>query len=166
MADGADRLSSLRLPPDFADLFACLNDAGAEYMLVGGYAVMTYGYLRATQDLDVWVRASPENAGRVMEALRAFGMPPRLTLMDLASIDGPPPTGFRFGRKPFAVDLLTSVQGVDFDEAWPDSVVHDFDGVTVRVIGRAALLKNKRATQRLKDAADVEELERLAADDE
>jgi hypothetical protein len=166
MADGADRLSSLRLPLDFADLFACLNDAGAEYMLVGGYAVMTYGYLRATQDLDVWVRASPENATRVMAAMQAFGMPPGLAFDDLAGIDGPPPTGFRFGRRPFAVDLLTSVQGVSFDEAWPDSVVHDFDGVAVRVIGRSALLKNKRATQRLKDAADVEELERLANEDE
>jgi hypothetical protein len=158
-------LSSLRLPPDFADLFVCLNDAGAEYMLVGGYAVMTYGYLRATQDLDVWVRPSPENAARVMEAMRAFGMPPGLTLEDLASIDGEPPTGFRFGRKPMAVDLLTSVQGVDFAEAWPDSLVHDFDGVAVRVIGRAALVKNKRATGRLKDAADIEELERLSEDE-
>lgn len=135
-------------------------------MLVGGYAVMTYGYLRTTQDLDVWVRASPDNAARVMAAMRAFGMPPGLSLDDLAGIGGPPPTGFRFGRKPLAVDLLTSVQGVEFDEAWPDSGVHDFDGVAVRVIGRAALLKNKRATQRLKDAADVEELERLGGQDE
>jgi hypothetical protein len=88
-----------------------------------------------------------------MEAMRVFGMPPGLSLQDLASIDGPPPTGFRFGRRPFAVDLLTSVRGVDFD------------GIAVRVIGRAAPLKNKRATQRLKDAADVEELERLAEDE-
>jgi hypothetical protein len=155
-----------RLPPDFADLFACLNEARADYMLVGGYAVMTYGYLRATEDLDIWVRASPENAVRVMAAMHAFGLPPGLSADALARLDGPPPTGFRFGRRPFAVDLLTSVQGVDFDKAWAGSVIRDFDGIDVRVIGLAELLENKRSTRRLKDAADVEELERIASIDE
>jgi hypothetical protein len=165
MACGANRLNGAGLPPDFADLFACLNDAGAQYMLVGGYAVMAYGYLRATQDLDVWVRASPDNASRVMAAMIAFGLPPGLSIETLARVDGSPPTGFRFGRPPFAVDLLTSVQGVSFDEAWPNSVERDFDGLRVRVIGRAALLANKRATGRLKDAADVAALESLADED-
>lgn len=155
-------MSGAGLPPDFADLFVCLNDAGAEYMLVGGYAVMAYGYLRATQDLDIWIRPSPKNAARVMAAMVAFGLPPGLSVETLASVDGSPPTGFRFGRPPFAVDLLTSVRGVTFDQAWPDSVERDFDGLCVRVIGRTALLANKRATGRLKDAADVEALEKLA----
>ncbi len=154
-------MSSRRLPPDFADLFTCLENAGAEYMLVGGYAVAAHGYLRATQDLDVWVRASPENAARVMTAMRVFGMPSGLSTDVLASIDGDPPTGFRFGRAPFAVDLLTSIQGVEFDDAWPQSQVVEFDDLRVRVIGLTALLQNKRSTGRLKDAADVEALERL-----
>ncbi|HLT40398.1 MAG TPA: hypothetical protein VK034_29165 [Enhygromyxa sp.] len=154
---------SRRLPPDFADLFACLNEAGADYMLVGGYAVNAYGYIRATEDLDVWVRPSPENAARVMVAMANFGMPPGLRVEDLAQIDGPPPTGFRFGRRPLTVDLLTSVQGISFDQAWGESIVSNFDGLRVRIIGIEALLANKRATKRLKDAADVEELERLRA---
>src|SRR5690606_35829751 len=82
---------------------------------------------------------------------------------DLAQIDGPPPTGFRFGRRPLTVDLLTSVQGISFDQAWGESIVSNFDGLRVRIIGIEALLANKRATKRLKDAADVEELERLRA---
>jgi hypothetical protein len=76
-------------------------------------------------------------------------------------IEGDPPTGFRFGRPPFAVDLLTSIQGLDFEEAWASSEVRDCGGLAVRLIGLAGLLKNKRATGRAKDVADVEELERL-----
>lgn len=71
-------------------------------------------------------------------------------------------TGFRFGRPPFAVDLITSVQGVAFEEAWAGSSVRRLGGLEVRVIGRAALLANKRARGRPKDAADVEALEALA----
>jgi len=160
VAGGADRVMP-RLPPDFADLFVCLNEAGVDYMLVGGYAVMIHGYLRTTQDLDVWVRPTADNAARVIEAMRVFGMPPGLSAEDLARVEGEPPTGFRFGRSPFAVDLLTSVNGLRFDDAWPESEVRDFDGLAVRVIGRAALIANKRSTGRLKDAADVEELEGL-----
>lgn len=162
MANGADRLTAARLPPDFADLLECLNEARVDYMLIGGYAVMAHGYLRATQDLDIWVRATPDNAERAMAAMDAFGLPPGLSKDDLARVEGPPPTGFRFGRPPFAVDLITSMQGVDFDEAWAGSVLRSFDGLAVRVIGRAALIANKRATGRLKDAADVEALEALA----
>ena len=111
------------LPPDFADLLGCLADAGADYMLVGGYAVMAHGHVRATQDLDVWVRPTPENAVKVMAAMRVFGLPPGLSADDLLLGEGPPPTGFRFGRPPFAVDLLTSIRGVAFDGAWEGSSV-------------------------------------------
>lgn len=165
MARGADRLSAARLPPDFADLLVCLAEAEVDYMLIGGYAVMAHGHLRATQDLDVWVRATPDNAMRVMAAMEAFGLPPGLSTTDLTRIDGPPPTGFRFGRPPIAVDLITSVEGVEFDDAWPSCVLRSFDGLEVRVIGRDALLANKRATGRLKDAADVEALEALVEAD-
>ncbi len=130
-------------------------------MLIGGYAVMAHGYIRATQDLDVWVRASPDNVTRVMSAMKEFGLPPGLSAEDLLQVATPPPTGFRFGRPPFAVDLITSIRGVEFDEAWAGSSVRRLDGIDVRVIGRAALLANKRATGRAIDAADIEALEAL-----
>lgn len=155
-------MSNAKLPADFADLFECLSEAGADYMLIGGYAVMAHGHIRATQDLDVWVRPTSDNAARVMSAMDEFGLPPGLSAEDLLlQHSEPPPTGFRFGRPPFAVDLITSVQGVNFDEAWAGSSVRRLDGIDVRVIGRAALLANKRATGRAKDAADVDALEAL-----
>ncbi|MCR9161589.1 MAG: hypothetical protein ACE37F_30450 [Nannocystaceae bacterium] len=155
-------MSDAKLPADFADLLECLIESGADYMLIGGYAVMAHGYIRATQDLDVWVRPTAANAARVMAALREFGLPPGLSEEDLLLSAASPPTGFRFGRPPFAVDMITSVRGVEFEVAWAGSTVRRFGGLDVRVIGRAALLANKRATGRAKDAADVEALEALA----
>lgn len=154
-------MSYAKLPVDFADLLECLAEAGAEYMLIGGYAVMAHGHIRATQDLDVWVRPTADNAARVLSAMNEFGFPPGLCEEDLLPASTEPPTGFRFGRPPFAVDLITSVRGVGFDEAWAGSSVRQLDGIDVRVIGRAALLANKRATGRAKDDADVEALESL-----
>lgn len=154
-------MSALQLPQDFADLLVCLNEEAVEYMVVGGYAVMAHGYIRATEDLDVWVRATADNAARVLTAMQAFGMPPGLSADVLARVEGSPPTGFRFGRRPLAVDLITSVAGVSFDEVWPDTVVRQFAGVPARVIGRAGLLKNKRASGRPRDIADIVALEAL-----
>ena len=150
------------MPADFADLLTCLNEAGADYMLVGGYAVMAHGHLRATQDIDVWVRATPDNARCVLSALQAFGMPPGLSVEVLERVDGDPPTGFRFGRPPFAVDLLTSIQGVDFEDAFSESLVHKIDGISIRIIGKRALLENKRSTGREKDRIDADALEMMS----
>ena len=165
MDRGAYRLSTAKLPADFSDLLECLIEAGADYMLIGGYAVMAHGYIRATQDLDVWVRPTSANAARVMAALDEFGFPPGLSAEQLLPSTAKPPTGFRFGRPPFAVDLITSVQGVEFEEAWAGSALRRLGGIDVRVIGRAALLANKRATGRAKDTADVEALEALVQPD-
>jgi hypothetical protein len=160
VAADENRLTGPQLPQDFADLIACLNEAAVAYMLVGGYAVVAHGFLRTTQDFDIWLRADRTNAERVMVAMRAFG-DPGIPIAALEHADGEPPTGFRFGRPPFAVDLLTSIQGVSFEEAELSCEVRDCGGLMVRVIGLDALLKNKRATGRAKDAMDVSELEAL-----
>lgn len=155
-----------QLPADFADLLLCLGETGAEYLVVGGYAVSAHGYLRATEDLDIWVRPTPENAQHVLRALDAFGMPPGIHAATLSTTDGEPPTGFRFGRRPLAVDLLTSVRGISFDEAWAGRTILTLGDMRVPVIGIKALIRNKLSTGRLKDRADVEELRRLLTDDE
>jgi hypothetical protein len=160
LATDEDRLTGPRLPQDFADLISCLNEAEVDYMLVGGYAVVAHGFMRTTQDFDVWLRADRTNAERVMIAMGAFGGP-GIPIGALERVDGEPPTGFRFGRPPFAVDLLTSIQGVSFEEAQSGCEVRDCGGLMVRVIGLEALLKNKRATGRAKDAMDADELEAL-----
>lgn len=160
MAAEQDRLTGPQLPQDFADLITCLNEAAVDYMLIGGYAVVAHGFLRTTQDFDVWLRADRTNAQRVVMAMQAFGGP-GIPIAALEHVEGEPPTGFRFGRPPFAVDLLTSIQGVSFEEAEAGCEIRDCGGLMVRIIGLEALLKNKRSTGRAKDAMDADELEAI-----
>ena len=145
---------------DFLDLLRALQAADARFMIVGAYAVGVHGRPRATKDLDVWVEASPENAPKVMRALRAFGAP----LMGLTEADlHQPGVGLQIGVEPGRIDLLTAISGVRFQDAWPLVVQADFgDGVRCSVIGFNDLLENKRASGRPQDLADVSGLERLA----
>jgi hypothetical protein len=104
---------------DFRDLFAALNDARAEYLVVGAHALAAHGHVRATKDIDVWIRSDPENAARVHQALDAFGAPlANLSPADLAS----PGIVFQIGVAPNRIDILTMISGVTFEEAWPARV--------------------------------------------
>src|SRR5262249_928137 len=112
---------------------------------------------RATQDLDVWVRPSPENAKRVIEALRAFGAPLHdLTEKDLST----PGLIFQIGVEPIRIDVMTLIDGVQFEEAWPDPMSSKFADQPVAVLAREHLIKNKLAAARMQDLADVEALRR------
>jgi len=147
----------------FRDMLSALSEAGAEYLVVGAHALAAHGYVRATGDLDIWVRCSRENSPRVMEAIKTFGAPLLdLTLNDLQT----PDIVFQIGIVPFRIDLLTSIAGVDFDDAWPARMTVEVDGVEFPVIGRQQLLQNKRATGRPKDALDADWLEANDASDE
>jgi len=149
--------------PDFRDMLFALSDAGAEFLLVGAYALAAHGYPRATGDIDIWIRRSDENAERVWAALRAFGAPLfDLTVDDLTT----PDTVFQIGIAPRRIDVLTSIDGVEFDEAWPDRTEIEVEGRSFGVIGRSHLLRNKKAAGRPKDLADVAWLESDAGEDE
>jgi len=138
---------------DFAEMLSALNAAGAEYLVVGAHALAAHGVPRATGDLDIWVRATPDNARRVLDALRDFGAPLfDLTLDDLSR----PETVFQIGVVPVRIDLLTSISGVDFDEAWAGQLSASTAGVDFGVIGRSELLRSKRATGRPKDLLDAD----------
>ena len=142
---------------DFRDLFAALNAEGAEYLLVGGYALAIHGRPRFTKDLDVWVRPEPANAARVFAALARFGAPlGGLKVEDLAT----PGVVFQIGVPPSRIDVLTAIDGVEFGDAWASRARATYGGETIGVIGRAHLLANKRATGRAQDALDADELER------
>jgi hypothetical protein len=147
----------IRLPPDFLDLLTALNAADARYMLVGGHAVGFHGVPRATKDIDVWIEATPENAARVMKALRAFGAP--LGGLSDADLSRPGP-GFRMGAPPFRIEILTEISGVSFGDAWPRCVAARVEGIDLPIISREDLVTNKRAAARARDLADVEALER------
>lgn len=142
--------------PDFSDMLSALSDAGAEYLIVGAHALAAHGYPRATGDLDIWVKPSPGNAARVWQAIEAFGAPlTNLSQDDLTTDD----LVFQIGVAPSRIDILTGISGVGFDEAWAGRVTVRLAERDVPVLGREALIRNKRAAGRPRDLADVAELE-------
>ena len=143
--------------PDFKDLFSELCDADAEFIVVGAHAVMYFTEPRYTKDLDVWVRPTADNARAVHRALAAFGAPMSdLTVEDLSV----PGTIFQIGVAPNRIDVLTSIEAVDFDAAWARRVESTYGGVPIALLSLADLLVNKRAVGRPQDYLDVEKLER------
>jgi len=143
--------------PDYRDLLSAFNAHGVEFMVVGAHALAAHGHVRATRDLDVWVRPDPTNARRVMAALGEFGAP----LQDLAAEDlAGPGLMFQIGVPPVRIDVVTSIDGVEFSEAWPSRVRSRFADQDVSVLSRPDLVRNKRAAGRKQDLADLEWLER------
>jgi len=125
-------------------------------LVVGAHALAAHGYPRATGDLDIWVRPNSANAARVWRAIEQFGAPRRnISREDFHT----PDTVFQIGIAPSRVDILTSISGVEFDEAWRKRVPTAVEGVSFSVLGRDELLINKRATGRPKDLADAAWLE-------
>ena len=146
---------------DFNDLLAAFNAHAVEYLLVGAHALAAHGHVRATKDLDVWVRPSPDNAPKVLRALAGFGAP----LHDLSEADlARPGLIFQIGVPPIRIDVITAIDGVEFDQAWPDRVEAKLGEISVPVLSRHHLIANKKASGRLQDLADVESLERRGDD--
>ena len=142
---------------DFRDLLAEFNAAGVEFLVVGAHALAAHGLVRATKDLDIWVRPSAQNASRIFTALRCFGAP----LQDLTSEDlSEPGVVFQIGVEPIRIDLLTEIDGVTFDDAWRGRVRATFADQPVGVLGYEELIRNKRAAGREQDLVDVRWLER------
>jgi hypothetical protein len=140
---------------DFVDLLRAFAAADVRFLVVGAYALAHHGRPRATGDLDVWVEPTPENAACVMRALAAFGAPlQEVTEDDFAR----PGVAFQIGVPPGRVDVLTDLTGIAFADAWPGREAGRFGELTVDFIGREAFLRNKRATGRAKDLADIEGL--------
>jgi hypothetical protein len=141
---------------DFVDLLRAFAAHDVRCLIVGAYALALHGRPRATGDLDVWVDATPENATRVMAALKAFGAP--LEQIDEADFSRPGVV-YQLGVAPGRIDILTELTGLTFEEAWPGRLRHPFGDVQADFIGREAFLRNKRATGRAKDLGDIEGLE-------
>jgi len=148
----------IELPDDFRDLLLELAQAGAEFVLIGGHAVAFHGHPRATKDMDILIRADKSNAERVYRALGAFGAPLaafEVQAADFATYDGV----LQIGLPPRRIDILNRADGITFDEAVAERACFTLDGQSIPVIGRAALLKNKRAAARAQDIADVEAID-------
>lgn len=151
-------MAELDLPEDYEDLLRELLEGGVAFVLVGGWAVAVHGHGRATDDMDILVQATPENAARVFAALQRFGAPLEAHGVT-QGLFAHEEYGYRMGQKPLMIELLTSIDGVSFEEAARDVVIVAVAELSVPVIGRDALLRNKRAAGRAKDLADVEALE-------
>ena len=152
-------MAEIGLSQDYRDLLIALLDAGAEFLLIGGWALALHGHGRGTDDMDVFVRPEPANAERVYTALAAFGAPLAAHGVT-AGLFARSGYGYRIGIKPNLIELLTTIDGVTFDEAYAGRQYFELEGRPIPYIGRAALLANKRASGRAKDLADVEWLER------
>ncbi|MFP4030375.1 MAG: nucleotidyltransferase domain-containing protein [Desulfococcaceae bacterium] len=143
----------IKLPPDFKEFLKLLKDHAVEYLLIGGYAVGYFGYPRATHDLDVWISSTPENAAKVVSALREFGfntpdLNPDLFLAGNNIV--------RMGVPPLRIEVLTTISGVRFEECYPQRVQGVIDGELVSVISLEHLKKNKKASGRHKDLNDLQ----------
>ena len=145
----------IELPRDFKEFLKLLNSKKAEYLLVGGYAVGYHGYPRATNDIDFWVAVKPDNAERIVAALKEFGF----AYSDLST------TMFlqedriiRLGIPPMRIEILTGISGVAFDECFAQHISDVIDGVPVNIISLQHLKINKRASGRHRDLDDLENL--------
>ena len=148
------------LNEDYKEMLQCLSAEDVKFLLVGAYAMAAHGYPRATMDIDLWVMPSPDNAAAVLRALRQFGAPLQgLSLSDLQKDD----TVFQIGVAPRRIDILTGASGLRFDETFQHSSPIDIEGVQLRIPSIDDLIRNKRASGRTKDLADVEALEALKA---
>ncbi len=144
------------LNPDYRDILSIFNEGNVDYLVVGAYALAAHGVPRATGDIDIWIRCEASNARRVWRALVKFGAPlSELKETDLTS----PGLVFQIGVAPSRIDILTSIDGVQFTEAWKGQLELGIEGIRVHVIGRPHLIANKKAVGRPQDLADVARLE-------
>ena len=146
---------ALALTSDFSAFLKSLASSRVEYLVVGGYAVAHHGYPRVTGDIDVWIRTTPDNATRVVEALTAFGFGVEELTPELFLAPG---SLVRMGLPPNRIEILTAISGVTFDACWERRVTDTWDGVPVSILSLDDLKANKRASGRAKDQADLDEL--------
>ena len=143
---------------DFRDFLQALNNQKVEYILVGGMAVILNGYVRTTGDMDVWVKKSKENYRKIVLAFHEFRMPvfdmtENKFLSDEFDV-------WMFGAEPVKIELMTAVKGLEFEEAYNHSQIHDEDGMPVRYLHVNSLIAAKKAAGRHKDLDDISQLQK------
>ena len=140
---------------DFKEFIKLLNDNQVHYLVVGGYAVAVHGYPRYTKDMDVWLELSAENAAKILKALDQFGFGSLgLQIEDFLN----PNQVVQLGHPPNRIDLILSLQGVDFSLCYQSRIQVSIDDIAVNFIDLENLRKNKKSVARLQDLADLENL--------
>ncbi len=141
--------------PDFREFIALLNKHAVRYMIVGGYAVGIHGHPRYTGDLDIWLLPEPANAANIIKAIKDFGFGSLdIKESDLTKEDGV----IQLGYPPLRIDLLSGIDGVHFNDCYPNRKIINIDGLSIDFIGYADLIKNKKASGRHQDLGDIDNL--------
>lgn len=141
-----------QLSPDYKEFVEFLNARRVEYLLVGAYALARYGVVRNTGDIDFWINQTPENIARLLLVLADFGLGSLgYSPSDLLE----PDTVIQLGVSPIRIDLLTSIEGVEFNDCYSARHTSVLDGITLSIISLPDLRKNKASTGRAKDAEDL-----------
>lgn len=143
----------MSLNSDYLDMLSALSAENSDFLIVGSYAMAVHGYVRTTNDIDIWIRPTQENARRVWRALIRFGAP----LLDLTVDDlSQPDVGFQVGLEPRRIDLLTTIAGVEFDDAWDQRHLKKVGEMSVPYLSHPLLIQNKLATGRPRDKSDAD----------
>jgi predicted nucleotidyltransferase len=148
-------MARFALNPDYRDFLSACNVHNVEYLVIGGQAVIFYGYVRNTKDLDIWINPTLDNAQRILEAIAAFGTMTADTEVAWFAQAG---NFFAIGNYPYRIELLTTIPGVAFTDCYSRRLEIDVDGVRVPFIQLDDLLQNKRTTGRPQDIADIDVL--------
>ena len=144
---------------DFRDFLNALNDQAVDYILVGGFSVIIHGYSRTTGDMDIWVKKNKANYHKLEKAFDQFGMP----VFDMTEenfLHHPEWNVFSFGKSPVAIDIMTEVKGLSFDETFSKAKIYDDGGLLVRTLHKNDLIEAKKASKRSKDLDDLENIDR------
>lgn len=144
------------LNDDYKEMLQCLSGEDVKFLLVGAYALAVHGFPRATKDIDFFVWATPQNAANLLRALAKFGAP-----MDGISESDFSSEGviFQIGNSPRRIDIITTIDGIKFDQAYANRKTFAVEGLQIPVISLEDLIANKRASGRKQDLADLEKLE-------
>lgn len=150
------------LPADFKEFIELMILNRVRFVMIGGFAYNLYRNPRATGDIDFLVALDADNESRLRQALIEFGFgstlpEPTASLLQDGKV-------IMLGRSPIRIDIMTRIDGIDFEEVDTTKLIFEIDGLTVPVISPASLLKNKKATGRMKDRPDVLELEAFLAE--
>lgn len=142
----------------FKEMLQCLNECQVKYLIVGGYAMIEYTEPRYTKDLDIWIDAEIDNSKKLILAINKFGAP----LFGATAEDFAVPGNIlQIGVAPIRIDILSSIDGVDFKDAWISRKQIDFDGIPTCIISAEHLLKNKKSTKRQRDLGEAAILEKV-----
>lgn len=144
------------LAKDFEEFIGLLNSHQVNYLVVGGYALAFHGRPRHTGDLDIWIEVSDDNAQRMLQVLKDFGLASLGLEKDDFLKEG---YVTQIGYPPLRIDILNTIDGVSFREAYENRQLTNLQGLQVTYIGLEEFIKNKLAAGRARDLSDVKEIQ-------